>query len=463
MIALTKTISAPIYTVTPKDVLVKCNCIANNIAITLPDATQNFGQEVTVQKIDTSSNTVTVEDKTLIDKGDYVTYTSNGTTWSLVDEYLTSKVRDYMVFNTEYDGNPTTAGTLFWDKQDGTLTVVINGGSVKLQIGQEMYIKAVNKTGVTITNGSVVYVNGAQGNRPTIALADADNYNDSLKVIGMVTADIANNAEGFVTTSGLVRDLNTSSLSAGDCVYLSQTAGSYAKASPPDGKARVVVGMVIKSHVTDGWICVRPKEITYMFGDPDAGNYSYYDANGVRVAKNSARLYEDLQFSTSSGKVPAVNFPSYETLTAGTRAYAFDVNEYLDLASNEPPHGTDFTSTANFHAHVTIKTANSTGASRYVKLQITCAYCAVDGEWVEFTATGEVEFPDGSPALHKKICTIDSATIDLSNVAIGGQISPVIKRISATGGTEYADSVFITQIGLHHLKDQDGSREVFSK
>lgn len=84
----------------------------------------------------------------------------------------------------------------------------MNGGAITLQIGQESFIKVRNATGATITNGSVVYFNGSLGNRPTIALAQSNSATTSM-VQGISTEDIPNNTDGFITTSGYVRQIKT--------------------------------------------------------------------------------------------------------------------------------------------------------------------------------------------------------------------------------------------------------------
>src|SRR5512136_146003 len=54
---------------------------------------------------------------------------------------------------------PTTPaaaeGKLVWNADDGTLNLGMPGGSVNLQIGQEMLVRVQNKTGTTIPNGKV--------------------------------------------------------------------------------------------------------------------------------------------------------------------------------------------------------------------------------------------------------------------------------------------------------------------
>jgi hypothetical protein len=48
--------------------------------------------------------------------------------------------------------------------------------------------------------------------------------------------------------------------------------------------------------------------------------------------------------------------------------------------------------------------------------------------------------------------------ITLTNYLIGAQIKCRVKRIAAIGGTEYADDVYITQVGCHLEKTRMGSR-----
>jgi hypothetical protein len=48
--------------------------------------------------------------------------------------------------------------------------------------------------------------------------------------------------------------------------------------------------------------------------------------------------------------------------------------------------------------------------------------------------------------------------VTLTNYEIGSQIKVRVKRIAATGGTEYADDVYITQVGMHLQNERLGSR-----
>ena len=66
-----------------------------------------------------------------------------------------------------------------------------------------------NSTGATIPKASVVYINGAIGQRPTITLADADTEATSSKTIGLTLTAINNNSNGYIITSGTFHNVDT--------------------------------------------------------------------------------------------------------------------------------------------------------------------------------------------------------------------------------------------------------------
>jgi hypothetical protein len=150
-----------------------------------------------------------------------------------------------------------TEGAIHWNEDDKTLNIDTEVDDTQIQVGQEVVIRATNKTGSTITNGSVVYVNGAQGQRPTIALADADSSISSDSTIGIATHDISNNQTGYITTFGLVRNLDTSLYSEGDTLYLSSVAGNFTNIVPVSPQHTIKLGIIVYSHAIEGSIFVR--------------------------------------------------------------------------------------------------------------------------------------------------------------------------------------------------------------
>ncbi len=168
-------------------------------------------------------------------------------------------------------------------------------------------------------------------------------------------------------------------------------------------------------------------------------------------------VYDDLQFGIAAGKVPAANDPSFETFTTNTNEYAFAVDDYIDLQAGELPHWWKEGTNGDVHLHVTLKAANATGADRFAKFTVYIARADAGDAWAETSLTAELTIPTGSVAL--KAFYLDMGDIDLAAYSIGAQVKIRVKRIAATGGTEYASEPFITQCGIHLQKDTVGSRQ----
>lgn len=157
-------------------------------------------------------------------------------------------------------------GELAWDDTDGTLELGLKGGQTRLQIGQETLIRVVNKSGGNLTAAgyNVVKISAAQGQRLAINLAVANSDANSVDTIGLVTEDIAVNQEGFVTTFGMVNNINTTgqlqgeTWNDGDLLFLSPfVSGSLTNIKPQAPNHLVVMGYVVYSHQNNGKIFVK--------------------------------------------------------------------------------------------------------------------------------------------------------------------------------------------------------------
>ena len=155
---------------------------------------------------------------------------------------------------------------LNWNDTDGTLNIGLKGGNVSLQVGQELVTRVVNKTGADLleANYKVVKVLGAQGNRLSVNLALADADINSASTLGLVTENIDNNQEGFITTEGLVRGINTTGAlqgetwNEGDILYLSGTTpGGLTNVKPITPIHLVTVGYVVAKNPAVGSIFVK--------------------------------------------------------------------------------------------------------------------------------------------------------------------------------------------------------------
>lgn len=115
-----------------------------------------------------------------------------------------------------------------------------------------------NNSGSTIAKGSIVYINGASGNLPTIALSQANTEATSTKTYGFVVSDISNMSSGSVVASGQIRNLDTFGVTEGVTLWLSpSTAGAYTTTKPTAPNHAVVVGVCTRAHPSQGTIEVK--------------------------------------------------------------------------------------------------------------------------------------------------------------------------------------------------------------
>jgi len=112
-----------------------------------------------------------------------------------------------------------------------------------------------NMTGATLTKGTVVYISGANGNKPLVSKALATTDALSARTFGLLQSNILNNGLGYCVIIGDLTGLNTSSFTEGDQLYLSGvTAGTYTASKILAPTHLVYVGKVTRSHPTLGQI-----------------------------------------------------------------------------------------------------------------------------------------------------------------------------------------------------------------
>lgn len=219
---------------------------------------------------------------------------------------------------------------LAWNANDLTFDID-TGTDVVIQVGQELLVKVRNVTGSTILNGSVCRITGASGSRPTIELAQANTYANINGVVGIVTADILNNAVGFATVHGIVRNLNTSAFTVGDELFLSDTvAGGITNVEPT---LSIPIGTVVFSNPSTGSIFASVDNQTHLLkfaNDPSLiANFS--PANWKSQLAISAADISDFDTEVSNNTTVASKADQATTYTVDQ---VDDLLTYYPLAAN---------------------------------------------------------------------------------------------------------------------------------
>jgi Uncharacterized conserved protein (DUF2190) len=128
--------------------------------------------------------------------------------------------------------------------------------SVILNIGLPFIsLEVRNNSGVSIAKGTPVYISGYL-TKPTIAKSDSDDLT-TFPVIGITQSAITNGSDGVIIVFGVFENINTSSYTAGEILYVAN-GGGLTDTIPTGGSGAVAV--VAKSHATTGVIIVgQPK------------------------------------------------------------------------------------------------------------------------------------------------------------------------------------------------------------
>jgi hypothetical protein len=207
---------------------------------------------------------------------------------------------DFVQFDTTATVTSAT-GRLYFNDGEGGLSYTLKGGNVVQEVGQSQQVLVYNGTGVTLTKGQVVYSNGAQGQRPTVALALATSDATSARTLGIVAESIANGAEGWVTSLGILENIDTSAFTAGAQLYLSgATAGELTATKTYAPIHMVYVARCIKSHATSGRLFVTVQNGYEMDELHDVSAQS--PSNGQTIVYNSSTsLWEKNTVSLTAG------------------------------------------------------------------------------------------------------------------------------------------------------------------
>jgi len=192
--------------------------------------------------------------------GDWLMF--NGSVWQKIDQSnLVTSVNGQTgaVSLTYTDVNAIGSIT----STDGSVTVSTASGVADLSVAvsastTNVIVLVRNATGATLTKGTAVYINGATGQNTTVTKAQANNDTNSAQTLGLMTADLANNSNGYVTVIGLITNINTSSYTDGQQLYLSPTtAGTLTATKPYAPQHLVYVAVVEHAHPTQGKLFVK--------------------------------------------------------------------------------------------------------------------------------------------------------------------------------------------------------------
>jgi hypothetical protein len=123
-----------------------------------------------------------------------------------------------------------------------------------------------NTTGATIAKGTPVYISG-YSTKPLIGKCDSDNL-ATFPMIGITQAAISTATDGVIIVSGVFENVDTSSYTAGNILYVAN-GGGLTNSIPAGGSGAVAV--VAKVNASTGIIVVGQPKGNGTWGSMKAG------------------------------------------------------------------------------------------------------------------------------------------------------------------------------------------------
>ena len=352
-----------------------------------------------------------------------------------------------------FDQTPTgTAGVgvMRWNNTDGTVNLGLLGGQSTLKIGQETIARVVNGTGVNLLRSQykVVKVTSAQGQRLQVNLAQANNDNNSVDTIGIVSENINNNQEGYIKILGQLEEINTTgslqgeTWADGDVLYLSPTtAGAITNIKPLATAGHIVVlGYVEYSHINHGKIFVKIlngweiDELHNVWINP-----STQANNDLLVYNSTSQLWENKTVVSALGYTPAnqtININTSSPLTGGGDLSANRTLSINDAAADGTTKGAATFSANDFNSSsgvISIDYTNAQSASSSNKGFLTSTdWSTFNGKQDFLVSSTNIKTIEGQSILGSGNIDLTKSDVGLSNVDNTSDINKPISTATQT-------------------------------
>lgn len=221
-------------------------------------------------------------------------------------------------------------GSLYIDRTNGNIYINTNTlasptwNSVKDIAGAEIAAGAItpvkmslairNETGGSLVAGDLVYVSGWTETNTAFLVSKADADASGARAHLIVTATIANNANGTGNFVHRLTALNTSGATVGDPVYLSTTAAGWTLTAPTGASAiKQIVGRVAVVSATIGEVefdLFSHNQVT--FGTNELQDSAITAVKIAAAILNAAKVANVAEAGTTAGLavVHMINVPS---------------------------------------------------------------------------------------------------------------------------------------------------------
>ena len=202
---------------------------------------------------------------------------------------------------------PDASGTVALFDGSGNLTVsgILYANHIHGNLAGSVYAHV--RAGEALLKGDPVYISGSHGTAPNlipiVSKADASN-SAKMPAIGIMDADLANNANGHMVITGTIADLNTAAYAVNDTLYVA--SGGGLTATPPAANSQPVA-RVERSNANNGALIVKVNGLASSGG------------NGLSDANKLARFSSTGGISQTGGTMTDTTYAGTASFTSTTR------------------------------------------------------------------------------------------------------------------------------------------------
>ena len=193
--------------------------------------------------------------------------------------------------------------------------------------------------GEDISKGEAVYISGISGNKTVVSLADADDAS-KMPAFGIAAETASSGSDITIVTFGRINNLDTSSYTEGEELFVSTTAGELTN-TPPAGESALLqkLAKVTRSDNSAGSMTVMGAGRTNAV--PNLNQGSLFVGNSSNQAVADDTLYVDI---VNTGVGINNTSPSYPLHVVGRSASAGDTNyaAYFKASTATGPSGGTF-------------------------------------------------------------------------------------------------------------------------
>lgn len=362
---------------------------------------------------------------------------------------------DFMQLNTGA-GEANAVAKIYWNSTDGTADLGLMGGQVILPLGQKQVVRVLNNSGSIFNKSAyqVVKIAPAQGQRLAVTLAQANNDANSTDTLGLVAENIANNQEGFITSSGLITgvdttgDLQLEDWNDGDILYLSPTTpGAITKVKPIAPQHSVIVGFVVYAHKTQGKIFVKVDN-GYELDELHNVRITAVADNNILQYNSALAVWENVAGTTTN-------------IAEGTNLYytqarfdsAFAAKSTTNLAEGTNLYFTTARGDANFATNFATKTTTNLPEGTNLYFTNSRARLALS-----VTAGTGISYNDGTgvfslASIPNTSLTNSSVTINSLALPLGGSVTLTTSNIAEGTNLYWTNARFDSRFGTKTTTD----------